>query len=242
MYCSTCCKNPCSCRPVEVMVPNPITGPQGPQGKIVGPQGNVGQTGLMGPQGPSSTTVGPQGLMGPQGSNNTTLGSQGPQGPIGNVGPIGTPYIAPLGFFYSFTQQYILPGQAITFENNETNSSVIQYYSSPLPNFGQIQLNNLGMYDISFIITNTTSIADVSLQIGTIFFSTIAPGTRFYGDPTGILGSSMEPAIINTEGKFPLNVTISSGNIISLINTGSTPLLIGGVTGVSASILIEYRQ
>lgn len=57
--------------PVELQVtlPAPVPGPQGPQGPA-GPQGAVGEQGLVGPQGPVGATgpVGPQGPAGPAGT------------------------------------------------------------------------------------------------------------------------------------------------------------------------------
>ena len=65
----------------------------GPDSGLVGPKGETGSQGLIGPIGPKGDTgnTGPQGAVGPQGIAGPTgpKGNTGDQGPVGPIGPKG---------------------------------------------------------------------------------------------------------------------------------------------------------
>ncbi|MRN52275.1 S-layer homology domain-containing protein [Paenibacillus monticola] len=199
------------------------TGPAGPAGiagaaGATGPAGPAGAAGATGPAGVAGVAgaIGPAGPAGVAGA----IGPAGPAGAIGPAGPVGSMYF---GYIYNTSAQTVALETDVTFNSNGVLVGVTH-----APGNENIQIDNSGVYEISFSVT-----AEESNQ-----FAIFVNGALV---PESIFGSGL----VNQQNNGHLILTLSAGDVITLKNHSSSSAvtlqtLAGGTnTNVNASIVIK---
>ena len=224
---------------------------QGP----VGPAGNTGPMGGMGPQGPAGPagspgaagSVGPQGPVGAAGPAGAT-GSIGPQGPMGLQGPVGpagatgsTGATGPAGpggaiafadFFALMPPDNsagILAGQDVAFPQNgsmTSGGSISRLTSS------SFNLSAIGTYQVMFQVNLEFGQLDLSLN-GTELPATVA-GAQSMG-----YASIVGTFLLTTTA---VNSVLTVRNPLLNNNTVYLPTDVGGSSPVSAHLVVTQIQ
>jgi hypothetical protein len=194
-------------------IPGP--GTAGPTGST-GLSGPTGATGALGPTG-SIGLPGPTGATGPTGPVGVTgaTGTTGPTGPTGATGATGAVGLG--GYAYAYDQTpipiIVTPTATVPFATTGPTNGVIFN-----PVTSTFTVLSTGTYRIDFNVTMTAS-GTLSVEIN----AALAPGGTYTG--TTDIGQVL--------------VSLSAGDVVSLVNTGASPVIITLPSGVVASMTIQ---
>lgn len=230
------CKNEC---PEECP-----RGPQGPRGPM-GPRGHQGPQGIPGDEGPAGVE-GPMGPIGPKGDCVSCPGEKGdkgdpglpgapgipgPMGPVGPQGPMGPQLANEYAMLVSNLQQTLaqspganLAGGIVLYEQVLISTLGIDVTNANLN--GDVVINVAGVYSISMGVCGSLNPIQSPLPVWT---------TSLFKNGIIVPGSSLANMTLSPEDKadeivVDLLVSLSAGDILSVANTSTAPIVITAPT------------
>jgi len=207
---------------------NGATGPTGPVG-ATGPAGASGATGASGPQGPTGV-AGPAGVTGATGAVGLA-GPIGPTGPTGIAGPAGTSGdtgptgatgatgsgAAQYAYISNATSEILPPLSALTFDANGPITSGIAHTVT----HSFINFLAPGTYKISLDVFSIGSEYQLSLEVNGF----PVPNATYVASSTELSAHAI--------------ITVSANDVLTVVNTGGSPLILAPGVAVNALVTIE---